>query len=65
MKDRILPKSQLAEYLDRLMKTATVIAPVEQEGENFSLYQPLSRGEKQPWDIQALALGVGKFFSPE
>jgi hypothetical protein len=46
MKDRILPKSQLAEYLDRLMKTATVIAPVEQEGENFSLYQPLSRGEQ-------------------
>jgi len=46
MKDRILPKNQLAEYLDRLMKTATVIAPVEQEGEGYSLYQTLSSGEQ-------------------
>jgi len=63
MKDRILPKTELASFLDRLLKRYRVVAPVDQ-GE-YSLFRPLQRGEEVCLDYLKPARSAKEVFFPQ
>ena len=63
MKDRILLQSELAAYLDRQLERYSVIAPVDQG--QFSLYQPIQRGDETCLKYLKPAKSAKEIFFPQ
>ncbi len=63
MKDRALPKADLASFLDNLLESHAVVAPVDQG--DFSLYRPIERGEQACLEYRRPARSAKEVFFPQ
>jgi len=63
MSDRILPKAGLSGFLDQLLESYSVVAPVEQ-GE-YSLFRPIERGEEVCLKYDRPAMSAKEVFFPQ
>lgn len=63
MKDRILSKAELPRFLDKLLESGRVIAPVDQG--DYSLYRPLEKGEQVCLGYTRPARSAKEVFFPQ